>query len=126
MILENRSRRRLRGMKTVFLLLFLLLLFLLFESLDRALVEVSLLPNSHIPSSNFSLLPVSRSNLFRSLLDFRSSLRRQGIHLYFSSLFPLLSPISHRSPKCHFSRYRPSYNPDVWRDEPSRLKVRRS
>lgn len=115
MILENRSRRRLRGMKTVFLLLFLLLLFLLFESLDRALVEVSLLPNSHIPSPNFSLLPVSRSNLFRSLLDFRSSLRRQGIHLYFSSLFPLLSPISHRSPKCHFSRYRPSYNPDVWR-----------
>lgn len=53
-IFENRSKRRLpriRGMKTVFLLLLLLLL--LFQSLDRALVEVSLLPNSHL----YQLLP---------------------------------------------------------------------
>lgn len=105
-ILENRSRRRLRrirGMK-------------LYSSSSSSSsshwIEHSL-KFPYFPiliSTNFSLLPVSRSSLFRSLLDFRSRLRRQNIHLYFSSLFLHFSIVHQNT---IFLVIVPP-NPDVW------------
>lgn len=113
-------------MKTVFLLLFLLLLFLLFESLDRALVEVSLLPNSHIPSPNFSLLyPVQTF-----FVHYSTSVQVLEDKV-FTSISPPSSLSSPLSPIVHQNAIFLVIVPRIIltcgvRGEPSRLKVRGS